>query len=147
MKNIRIVAYENKMKPQVRTLFRTIYPDLPDMADRMTYDDQIPNHITTQVALEGDSIIGQANIILKPELSGMANLGFHFHPEKRKLGVAKALSRKAITIAASKGINEIYIRTHKGNTAAIAVADSLAFTRIDSSNEDDEMILFKKTVL
>ena len=147
MKNIKIVDYENEMKSLVRALFCSIYPDLPGIADKMRYDSQAHNHITTQVAFEGEPIIGQANIFLKPELSGKANLGFHVHPEKRKQGVAKALSRKAITIATSKGINEIYIRTHKDNKSAVAVANSLDFIREDSSFEDKQIIVFRKTLL
>ena len=147
MKNIKIVDYENKMKSLVRTLFCSIYTDLPGMAGKMSYDNLIPNHITTQVAFEGELIIGQANIFLKNELAGKANLGFHVHPEKRKHGVAKALSRKAITVATSKGISEIYIRTHKDNKAAIAVANSLGFIREGSRIPDKEITVYRKTLL
>ena len=146
MNNFKIVDYENEMKPLVHTLFCCIYPDLPDMADRMCYDKHLPNHIATQVAFEGELIIGQANIFRKTELGGKANLGFHVHPEKRMLGVAKALSERAIRMSTTKGINEIYIRTHKDNNAAIAVANSLSFIRDGSRFSDKEIIVFRKTL-
>lgn len=134
------------MKSLVHTLFCCIYPDLPDMADRMSYDKCMPNHITTQVAFDGESIVGQANIFLKAEFDGKANLGFHVHPEKRMLGLAKALSRKAIAVATVKGIIEIYIRTRGDNDAAIAVANSLRFNRDDSQFSDRGIIVFRKSL-
>ena len=132
------------MKTQVRILFRSIYPEQPDIAERMCYDKDMPNHITTKVAFDGDILIGQANIFFKKELDGIANLGFHIHPEKRRRGIAKALSIEAINVAEAKGISDLYIRTHEDNIAAIAVAKSLSFVRDDSRFSTEGIIVFWK---
>ena len=107
---IKVIEYENGMKELVRSLFRSIYPDEPSMAEKMSYDVSLPNHVTTKIALQGDSVIGQANIFIKAELGGNANLGFHVHPEKRMQGVAKSLILQAIETAKDKRITTIYIQ-------------------------------------
>ena len=145
MNDITIIEYENKMKEPVRTLFRSIYPDQPFMAEKMSYDVTLSNHVTTKIALQGNSLIGQANIFKKAELDGNANLGFHVHPEKRLQGIAKSLSEKAIETAKSKGITKVYVVTDKENSAAIAVAGSIGFHRVDFHYVDENMVvLFKK---
>jgi hypothetical protein len=70
MNDIEIIEYDNEMKEPVRTFFRSIYPDEPFMAEKMSYDATLPNHVTTKIALQGDSVIGQANIFKKAELTG-----------------------------------------------------------------------------
>lgn len=144
MDDIRIIEYENKMKGQVRSLFRSIYPDQPNMAEKMSYDVALSNHVTTKIALQGDSIIGQANIFKKAELNGNANLGFHVHPEKRLQGIAKSLSISAIETAKSKGITKVYVVTGKGNSAAIGVASSIGFDKVDFQYVDEDMVVFLK---
>jgi GNAT superfamily N-acetyltransferase len=106
MDDIRIIEYENEMKEQVRSLLQIIYPDKPLLAEKLSYDIPISNHVTTKIAVQGDSVIGQANIFIKAELYGNANLGFHVHPEKRLQGIAKSLSMEAIKTAKSKGITK-----------------------------------------
>ena len=132
MNDIRIFEYENEMKEQVRTLFRSIYPDEPFMAEKMGYDVTLPNHITTKIALQGDSVIGNAN------------LGFHVHPEKRLQGVAKSICLKAIETAKSKGITKVYIVTNKDNKGAIAVAGSIGFYKDNFRYFDEDMVVFLK---
>ena len=144
MNDIRIFEYENEMKEQVRTLFRSIYPDEPFMAEKMGYDVTLPNHITTKIALQGDSVIGQANIFNKAELNGNANLGFHVHPEKRLQGVAKSICLKAIETAKSKGITKVYIVTNKDNKGAIAVAGSIGFYKDNFRYFNEDMVVFLK---
>jgi RimJ/RimL family protein N-acetyltransferase len=144
MDDIRIIEYEDKMKEQVRSLFRSIYSDQPNMTEKMSYDVAMSNHVTTKIALQGDSVIGQANIFKKAELDGNANLGFHVHPEKRLQGIAKSLSIKAIETAERKGLTKLYVVTDKGNRAAIAVAGSIGFDKVDFQYVDEDMVVFMK---
>ena len=144
MADISIVDYDNEMKTQMKGLFCIIYPEQPDIADRMCYDKDLPEHITTKVAFDGDLLIGQANIFLKKSLDEIANLGFHVHPAWRRRGLTKAMSIKAIKDAKAKGISDLYIRTHEDNIAAIAVAKSLSFIRDDNRFSSEGIVVFRK---
>ena len=144
MNEIKIVDYENDMKILIRELFRSIYPGQNYIVEKMCYDKEAPGHIVTKVAFDGDMIAGQANIFIKKKLGGSPNLGCHVHPDKRRQGIAKALSMEAINVAKSKGIKEIYILMDKNNNASIAVARSLGFIRDSSKYEDKETLVFRK---
>jgi RimJ/RimL family protein N-acetyltransferase len=144
--DISIVDYDDEMKTQVKDLFCTIYPEQPDIADRMCYDKDLPEHIATKVAFDAELLVGQANIFLKKTLDEIANLGFHVHPDWRRRGLAKAMSIKAIKDAKAKGISDLYIRTQEENIAAIAVAKSLSFIRDDSGFSAERIIVFRKAL-
>lgn len=146
MTDISIVDYDDEMKTQVKDLFCTIYPEQPDIADRMCYGKDLPEHIATKVAFDADLLVGQANIFLKKTLDEIANLGFHVHPDWRRRGLAKAMSIKAIKDAKAKGISDLYIRTQEENIAAIAVAKSLSFIRDDSGFSAERIIVFRKAL-
>jgi RimJ/RimL family protein N-acetyltransferase len=144
MTDTRIADYDILMRGEIRSLFFDIYPDQPDIVDRMCYDPAIPNHVATKVAYREDAIVGQANIFFHKALDWNANLGFHVHPSMRGQGIATALSMAAIKDAQSKGITVLYIRTHVGNFAAIAVARKLGFTRDDSRFVEKGLAVFMK---
>jgi RimJ/RimL family protein N-acetyltransferase len=144
MTDTRIVDYDIVMRSEIRRLFADIYPDQPDIVERMCYDPTVPNHVATKVAYRDDVMVGQANIFLHKALNGNANLGFHVHPSMRKQGIATTLSREAIINARSKGITILYIRTHEDNFAAIAVARNLGFTRDDSQFAEKGLAVFVK---
>jgi RimJ/RimL family protein N-acetyltransferase len=144
MTDTRIVDYDIFMKGKIRRLFADIYPDQPEIVDRMCYDPSIPNHVATKVAYVGDAMVGQTNIFLHKALDGNANLGFHVHPSIRGRGIATILSNEVINVARSKGISVLYIRTLKDNFAAIAVAGKLGFHRDDSRFADMGFAVYVK---
>lgn len=140
----KIADYDILMEREICRLFEDIYPDQPEIVDRMRYDPALPNHITTKIAYSGDTMIGQANIFLHKALDGNANLGFHVHPSMRGRGIATTLSREAIKDARSKRVTVLYIRTHENNFAAIAVARKLGFTRDDCRFAEMGLAVFMK---
>ena len=71
MNTIKIIEYKNEMKESVRSLFQSIYPDNSFLAQKMSYDENISNHVTTKIALQSDIVIGQANILEKQNWIGM----------------------------------------------------------------------------
>jgi RimJ/RimL family protein N-acetyltransferase len=144
MTDIRIADYDILMVGEIRHLFADIYPDQPDIVDRMCYDPAIPNHVATKVAYRDNALVGQANIFFHKALNGSANLGFHVHPSMRRQGIATILSTEAIKDARSKGITSLYIRTHEHNLTAIATARSLGLTRDDSRFAEPGLAVFTK---
>ncbi|HMK75610.1 MAG TPA: GNAT family N-acetyltransferase [Thermodesulfobacteriota bacterium] len=144
MNDTRIADYDIVMRDEIRRLFADIYPDQPEIVDRMCYDPTMPSHVTTKVAYRGESLVGQANIFFHKALNGNANLGFHVHPLMRRQGIATALSGEAIKDARSKGITVLYIRTPEDNFPAIAVAHSLGFTCDDSRFAEKGLAVFMK---
>lgn len=135
------------MVQQIRHLFADIYPDQPDILNRVCYDPKRQDHISTKVAYIDQEIIGQANIFYHKALKGNANLGFHVHPSKRKLGIATALSNEAIKVAHSKGISLFYIMTNKDNYPAIAVAKKLGFVPVGDNFTKNNITILKKQLL
>lgn len=146
MNDIQIVEYENEMKASVRSLFLRIYPGNTMLAEKVNYDKELPDHMTTKIAFQDGSIIGQANIFKKAELNGNANLGFLVCPQHRMRGIAKRLCNAAIEDAKKKGVDRIYIITAKNNNAAIAVAKSIGFCIDTSKNADEGVVVFSKTL-
>jgi RimJ/RimL family protein N-acetyltransferase len=144
MTDISIADYDVLMAEKIRHLFSDIYPNHPDVADKMCYDPTRQDHVATKVAYLGDDIVGQANIFLHKAIGGNANLGFHVHSSMRERGIATYLSNEVIKVARTKGIRVFYIRTHEDNFAAIAVASKLGFTRDDSRFADKGIALLKK---
>ena len=134
------------MVEQIRRLFEDIYPDQPDIVDRVCYDPKIKNHISTKVAFLKQEIIGQANIFFHKALNGNANLGFHVHPSKRRLGIATSLSNEALKDALSKGISLFYIMTEKDNCAAIAVARKLGFIPVENKFSENNLKILEKQI-
>lgn len=146
MVDIRIADYDILMVDKIRRFFADIYPDHPDIVVKMCYEPTRQDHVTTKVAYLGEDIVGQANIFLHKDLDGNANLGFHVHPSARTRGMATILSREAIKDARSKGISNLYIRTHEDNIAAIATARKLGFTRDDRRFTDKGLAVFMKQI-
>ena len=142
--NIRIEDYDISMVEHIRRLFADIYPDQPDILNRVCYDPKRQDHISTKVAYIDQKIIGQANIFYHKALKGNANLGFHVHPSKRKLGIATALSNEALKDAYLKGISLFYIMTNKDNYPAIAVARKLVFVPVENKFAKNNITIFKK---
>jgi RimJ/RimL family protein N-acetyltransferase len=144
MTDTRIADYDIVMENEIRLLFTDIYPDQPEIVDRMCYDPTMPDHVATKVAYRGDVVVGQANIFLHKSLDGNANLGFRVHPSVRRQGIAATLSSEAIKDARSKGVTVLYIRTGEDNFAAIAVARKLGFSRDDSLFPEMRLAVFTK---
>ena len=142
--NIRVEDYDISMVEQIRRLFANIYPNQPDIADRVCYNPEIKNHISTKVAYFNKEIIGQANIFSHKDLNGNANLGFHVHPSKRGFGVATSLSNEVLKDAHSRGISLFYIMTDKDNYSAIAVAKKLGFIPVEKYSENNLKIFEKQ---
>lgn len=144
MLNIRIEDYNVSMIEQIRRLFAVIYPDQPDIVDRVCYDPKRQDHISTKVACLNHELIGQANIFFNKSLNGNANLGFHVHPSNRGFGIATFLSNEALKDSHSKGVSRFYIRTNKDNFAAIAVARKLGFIPVENKFSKNNLMIFKK---
>ena len=144
MIDTRITDYDILMGAEIRRLFGDIYPDQPEMVDRMCYDPASSNHITTKVAFSGDTIVGQANIFLHRALDWNANLGFHVQSSMRGEGIATSLSSEAIKDARLKGITVLYVRTHEDNFAAIAVTRKLGFTLDERLFAEEGLAVFIK---
>jgi RimJ/RimL family protein N-acetyltransferase len=146
MMSIRIEDYDISMVEQIRRLFADIYPDQPDIVDRVCYDPNRHDHISTKVAYSDQEIIGQVNIFYHKNLNGNANLGFHVHPSKRGYGIATTLSNEALKDAHFKGISLFYIRTNKDNYAAIAVAKKLGFIPIKNEFAENNLRIFERQI-
>lgn len=131
------------MKDRIRKLFTDIYPDDPEIVDRLCYDPAAPGHVVTKVACCGEDIVGQANIFFRRDLNGDANLGFHVHPSMRGRGIATALSLEAMKDASLKGVPVLFIRTREDNFAAIAVAAKLGFAPDESGLHQTGLAVFK----
>jgi ribosomal protein S18 acetylase RimI-like enzyme len=144
MDDIRIVDYDIQMKDRVRRLFKDIYPDSPEIVDRLCYDPAAPGHVVTRVACCGEDVVGQANIFFRGDLNGDANLGFHVHPSVRARGIATALSFETMKDASSKGVSVLFVRTKEDNFAAIVVAAKLGFAPDESELHQAGLAIFKK---
>jgi RimJ/RimL family protein N-acetyltransferase len=144
MTDIRIADYDVSMADKIYRLFTDIYPNHPDITNKMCYEPTRKDHVATKAAYLGEDIVGQANIFLCKDLYLSANLGFHVHPSTRNLGIATDLSGEALKVAQSKGISVFYLRTHEDNFAAIAVARKLGFTRDDMRFTDKGIAVFIK---
>jgi len=129
-------------EPVVRTLFRAVYPHDPNLADRLKAPHQSPNHITTWLALEGELVVGQANVYRFPRSPESANLGFHVHPDFRRRGIARALSEAAVERTRETDVARLLIRTHRENFPARALAEQLGFSRLDGPPGDPTLLWF-----
>lgn len=144
MLNIEITDYDISMVEQIRRLFTDIYPNEPDIVDKLCYDPERRDHISTKIACLNRETIGQANIFFHKLLNGNANLGFHVHPSKQGHGIATTLSNEALKEACAKGIRLFFIVTETENYAAIAVARKLGFIEVENTYAEKNLLIFKK---
>lgn len=125
---MRIEDYKQKeMSNQIKDLFLAIYPEKPEIAERMCFDENIDRHISTKVAIVDNKIVGQVNIFLMKDNSEIANLGYHVHPNYHKRGIGKAISEEAIKIAKKKGVKILLVRTDESNVGSINLGKKLGF--------------------
>jgi len=123
----------DEMSKEIRNLFLTIYPNRPDIADKMCFDENMDRSVSTKVAIVDGRVIGQANIFLFKNNSEIANLGYHIHPDFHKMGIGSKLSQQAIEDAKNKGVKILLVRTDNYNVASINLAKKLGF--IEPSDE------------
>jgi RimJ/RimL family protein N-acetyltransferase len=128
--NIRIIEYTNDCKEAVRALFLDIYPDRPDVADRMGYDVETDRHVTTKLARVGEKIVGQAGVFYLKDLPRVAGIGWHVHPKFRRRGIGSLLAKTALAEAGRRGVKRVIVEAATGNLASIALAKNLGFAEL-----------------
>ena len=129
--DILITDYSQKsMGDGIIKLFREIYPDWPiEDVERMAYDENRELHVSTQVAICDDKILGQANVFRLPNDPRIANLGFHIHPDYRRKGIGTGLATTVMDKAKESGIKIIVVQTKSTNKAAIGLVKKLGFKK------------------
>jgi RimJ/RimL family protein N-acetyltransferase len=117
------------MSDSVLKLFKEIYPEWP-IADlqRVIYDENMPLHLTTKLAIVDNRVVGQANVFRLQHNKNIANLGTHVHPKFQKRGIGTKLASEVIQEAKSHGITGMVIQTEKGNKVEIRVSKTLGFS-------------------
>jgi len=118
-----------KMSSKIVILFKKIYPDwsVEDL-QRVTYDEKMPLHVATKLAVIDDKIIGQANVFRLQYNSNIANLGTHVHPKYQGKGIGRRFASEVIKEAKKNGISGIVIQTEKDNEVELKVAEKLGFS-------------------
>ena len=127
---MEIIDYcKNKMSDWVLKLFKEIYPEwtMEDL-QRAIYDENMPLHITTKLAVINNRIVGQANVFHLQHNENVAYLGTHVHPKFQKKGIGTKLASEVIKEAKLHGIKGMVIQTEKDNNVEIRVSKKLGFS-------------------
>lgn len=116
-----IVAREKRFLAQVQA------PPLERIASFVR--DNITNDVAQFVALEGDRLVGWADILphWAPALAHRGSLGMGVLPEYRGRGIGERLLRACIAKAWTRGITRIELETRADNTAAISLYERVGF--------------------
>jgi RimJ/RimL family protein N-acetyltransferase len=129
---MEIIDYDkNKMSDSVLKLFKEIYPEWPmEDLQRVIYDENIPLHLTTKLAIVNNRVVGQANVFRLQHNKNIANLGTHVHPKFQKKGIGTKLAYEVLKEAKLHGIKGVVIQTEKDNKVELRVAKKLGFSEV-----------------
>jgi RimJ/RimL family protein N-acetyltransferase len=129
---MQIVEYmQTKWSAPVKDLLSAIYPDwLPAQWERMCYDEGLPLHLQTLLALYDETPIGQINIFRVAENARLGNVGYHVHPDWQRRGIGSLLLCSAWSTIASAFEDGLVIQTRKSNAASVALATKAGFSPI-----------------
>jgi radical SAM protein with 4Fe4S-binding SPASM domain len=126
----KIKDYSLKDKPQIKKLFKSIYPNWGNEDfKKVLYNPKNKKHVSTKIQFIEKIAVGQANIFKIKNSKEIANLGYHIHPNHRKQGIGLRLSQLVINDAKQKGMKILIIRTYKSNLASIALGRKLGFKK------------------
>ena len=107
--------------------------------DTFVYEDWLENNLQTElglnlpdgwvpsiqlVAFEGELAVGFLNLRLRLNdylLHQGGHIGYSVRPSQRGKGYAKAMLKEALTLAASKNIQQVLVTCHQENLASKAV--------------------------
>jgi RimJ/RimL family protein N-acetyltransferase len=129
--DIHITDYSKQtMSGRIIHLFKEIYPDWSsEEVKKMVYDENKELHVSTQVAVCNEKIVGHANVFRLTNDSKIANLGFHVHADYRRKRIGTRLATTVMDKAKESGIKIIVAQTESTNQAAISLLEKLGFKK------------------
>jgi GNAT superfamily N-acetyltransferase len=129
---MQIVEYAHKMwSIAVTGLLSAIYPDwLPVQWERLSYDENLPLHLVTLLAVHGETPVGQINVFCICENAALGNVGYHVHPDWQGNGIGSLLLCTAWPTIVNVFEDGLVIQTTLSNTASKAHAAKAGFLAV-----------------
>lgn len=113
---------------KVRNLFKSIYPNWkPAQWERMVYDENLPLHKITLLAVTDNNLLGQVNVFIVANGADLANVGYHVHPQWHKRGIGSFLLYEVLTRVHETFEDGLVIQTNESNEASWRLAEKAGF--------------------